>query len=86
MSIFTTKCMGKRTILNYLEKQESPSELISSEHLIQIYGAFKYLETVDKSPDNLNTDLRKINRPLLVLAFSIPSFHDTANWPGPSMP
>lgn len=26
-----------------------------------------------------------MNRPLLVLAFSIPSFHDTANWPGPSI-
>lgn len=25
------------------------------------------------------------NRPLLVLVFSIPSFHDTANWPGPSI-
>ena len=32
-----------------------------------------------------NTSLRNINRPLLVLAFSIPSFHDTANWPGPSI-
>ena len=32
-----------------------------------------------------NTDLRNINRPLLVLAFSLPSFHDTANWPGPSI-
>ena len=28
---------------------------------------------------------RNLNRPLLVLAFSIPSFHDTANWPGPSI-
>lgn len=32
-----------------------------------------------------NTDVRQINRPFLVLAFSIPSFQDTANWPGPSI-
>ncbi|CAB9518493.1 Phytanoyl-CoA dioxygenase (PhyH) [Seminavis robusta] len=28
---------------------------------------------------------RNQNRPMLVLAFSIPSFHDKANWPGPSI-
>lgn len=32
-----------------------------------------------------NKSIRNINRPVLVLAFSIPSFHDTANWPGPSI-
>ena len=31
-----------------------------------------------------NIDKRSINRPMLVLAFSIPSFEDEANWPGPS--
>ena len=32
-----------------------------------------------------NIDEREINRPMLVLAYSIPTFQDTANWPGPSI-
>ena len=32
-----------------------------------------------------NIDEREMNRPMLVLAYSIPTFQDTANWPGPSI-
>lgn len=32
-----------------------------------------------------NIDERNINRPMLVLAFSLPNFQDKANWPGPSI-
>ena len=72
-----------------LQKQQAQSKMRQSDHqpiapLLNVGDVLMFdFRTLHRGLSNI--DEREINRPMLVLAFSIPSFEDEANWPGPSI-